>query len=128
MQETDMKEQQTAHRIRRYLDEAPAFDGRVLARLKAARELALERQRVTAPAPVLVWAGDIGDIVTQPSRYLPQLALLAVLMLISAMAINQWRAGMRDAEIEEVDAAILTGDLPFNAYLDKGFDAWLNKN
>ena len=26
------------------------------------------------------------------------------------------------------DAAVLTGDLPLDAYLDKGFDAWLKRS
>jgi hypothetical protein len=31
-------------------------------------------------------------------------------------------------EIEEIDSAILTGDLPINAYLDNSFDTWLKRS
>jgi hypothetical protein len=30
-----------------------------------------------------------------------------------------------DAEIGELDAALLTGELPVDAFLDKDFDSWL---
>ena len=44
-------------------------------------------------------------------------------VLLAALALC-FAAGVA-AEIEEIDAAVLTGDLPLDAYLDKGFDAWL---
>jgi hypothetical protein len=56
-----------------------------------------------------------------------QLAFAVLLLAAASAAINQWQIAQQADDIEEVDAAILTGDLPFNAYLDKGFDAWLNK-
>ncbi len=31
------------------------------------------------------------------------------------------------ADVEELDAQLLTGDLPIDAYLDRGFEAWLKK-
>jgi hypothetical protein len=34
----------------------------------------------------------------------------------------------RAAELEEVDSALLADDLPINAYLDRGFDTWLNSS
>ena len=52
---------------------------------------------------------------------------MAVLIL-GLIAINQWRDSQVAAEIEEIDAAVLTGDLPLDAYLDKGFDAWLRRS
>jgi hypothetical protein len=32
------------------------------------------------------------------------------------------------AENEEIDSALLADDLPINAYLDKGFQAWLSEH
>ena len=34
----------------------------------------------------------------------------------------------RAAELEEIDSALLADDLPINAYLDKGFQAWLSEH
>jgi hypothetical protein len=31
-------------------------------------------------------------------------------------------------EAEEIDSALLTSELPINAYLDQGFDAWLKRS
>jgi hypothetical protein len=36
-------------------------------------------------------------------------------------------ASVRGAEVEEIDALLLADDLPLDAYLDKGFEAWLKK-
>jgi hypothetical protein len=52
---------------------------------------------------------------------------MAVLIL-GLIAVNQWRDSQLAAEIEEIDTAVLTSDLPIDAYLDKGFDAWLKRS
>jgi hypothetical protein len=48
-----------------------------------------------------------------------------LVLILGLLSINHWRELQVAAEIEEIDAAVLTGDLPLDAYLDKGFDAWL---
>lgn len=123
-----MNEQQLAHKIRRHLEDGPEPDRRVLDRLGIARAAALSRQQTHAPVAVLAWAGDTFDYFSRPSHYLPQLLLPLLLLVGSVVALNQWRVMQQADELEEIDAAILTGDLPFNAYLDKGFDAWLKKS
>lgn len=125
-----MKEQQTAYRIRRHLDAAAPLDARVSERLRAARELALAHQRADVPAAVFALVGDAADYFNRPLRHVSQWAQMAFAVLLlaaAALAINQLQLTRQAEDIEEVDAALLTGELPFNAYLDKGFDAWLNK-
>jgi hypothetical protein len=122
-----MNEQQIAYKIRRQLEDGPEPDRRVLDRLGIARAVALSRQQQRAPFAVMVWAGDAADYFSRPSRFLPQLLLPVLLLIGSAIALNQWRVMQQAEELEEIDAAILTGDLPFHAYLDKGFDAWMKK-
>jgi hypothetical protein len=51
---------------------------------------------------------------------LPLIALAAGLILIHAVQ-NEWRA----SEVAEVDAALLTDDLPPSAYADPGFAQFL---
>jgi len=54
--------------------------------------------------------------------------LLPLAMLLAcAGAIYTWQQNQRAAEIEEVDALLLTDDLPIDAYLDRGFQNWLKK-
>ena len=49
-------------------------------------------------------------------------------MLVGGLlAINGWQQTQRVAEVEEIDALLLTDDLPLDAFLDKGFEAWLKK-
>jgi uncharacterized protein DUF3619 len=120
-----MNEQQTAYRIKQVLNRGLDLDPGKLARLKHAREQALARQRTRALAPVAAWA----DNVTGGGSYLlSRLVLPTVLVIFSAVAIYQWRDTQQAAEIEEIDAAVLAGDLPLDAYLDKGFDAWLRRS
>jgi len=123
-----MNEHQIAYRIRRHLDAAAPLEDKVLARLRLAREGAVAKQRIEAPAAVLAWAGSAAEYFNRPSRYLAQFMLAVALLVSAGFAINQWHLARQAEDIEEVDAAILTGELPFHAYLDKGFDAWLNKN
>ena len=48
-------------------------------------------------------------------------------MVLSVTGIYTWQQSQRLAEIEEIDAELLTDDLPIDAYLDRGFEAWLKK-
>ena len=49
------------------------------------------------------------------------------MLIASAGALYTWQQNQRAAEIEEVDALLLTDDLPIDAYLDRGFQNWLKK-
>jgi hypothetical protein len=121
-------ERQTAYRIKQLLDRGLDLDPARLARLKQAREHALSRQRTRALAPVLAWADKLAGGWGGPSFLLSRVVLPTVLLIFSAVAVNQWRETQQAAEIEEIDAAVLTSDLPLDAYLDKGFDAWLKRS
>jgi len=120
-----MNEQQIAYRIKQLLNRGLDLDAGKLARLKAAREAALARQRVESRVPVWAWADNVIGKSGGPSALIPRVLLPMAVLILGLIAINQWRDTQVAAEIEEIDAAVLTGDLPLDAYLDKGFDAWL---
>jgi len=122
-----MNEQQTAYRIRQLLNRSLDLDPGKLERLKQARERALARQRTRALAPVRAWAENVTGG-WGGSHLLARVVVPMVLVVFSAVAIYQWRETQQAAEIEEIDTAMLTGDLPLDAYLDKGFDAWLRRS
>ena len=96
-------------------------------RLRAARVQAVVRrkqaQRLSA-APVVAFGGaaTLGfdnegiSLWNRIASVLPLVALAAGLILINAVQ-NDWRA----SEVAEVDAALLTDDLPPAAYADSGF-------
>src|SRR5262245_50442354 len=123
-----MNEQQTAYRIRQLLNRGLDLDAGKLARLKAARGKALARQRVESPVFVLAWADNVMGRLGGPASLIPKVLLPMAVLIFGLIAINQWRDSQIAAEIEEIDAAVLTGDLPLDAYLDKGFDAWLKRS
>ncbi len=51
----------------------------------------------------------------------------AIALLVSFAAIYTWQQNQRVAEVEEIDALLLTDELPIDAYLDRGFQNWLKK-
>ena len=123
-----MNEQQIAYRIKQLLNRGLDLDAGKLARLKAAREAALVRQSVESRVRVWAWADNVIGKSGGPSALFPRLLLPMAVLILGLIAINQWRDTQVAAEIEEIDAGVLTSDLPLDAYLDKGFDAWLKRS
>jgi hypothetical protein len=133
----DMNEQQFANRIRQALNHGThgtRLSPRIVERLRLAREQALERRRISPLGqrePALDWAsvssegvlGRFGGIGGFSLRFI----LPTVLMVAGVIAVYTWQQEQRAAEAEELDAQLLTDDLPIDAYLDRGFEAWLKK-
>ena len=121
-----MNEQLFANKVCQVLDRASArVTPGIAERLRAARERALEAQRLER-APALAWADNVPGSSEGPSFWL-RLVLPALLVIVSVAGIYAWQQNQRLAEIEEIDAELLTDDLPIDAYLDRGFEAWLKK-
>jgi hypothetical protein len=126
-----MNELHIARKIRRVLDlGAQQIDSRRLDRLRIARERALLVQKRHAPQSGFARVGDTlaqySDAYSMSRIWLPLAALVVGLAMIF-----QWQSmqpTMTVAEAEEIDAALLTSELPINAYLDRGFDAWLKRS
>jgi len=133
-----MNEIKFANKIRQALNEGARLQGergaRIAERLRAARERALERRRIERE-PALAWAGAAAPGTSDATNGAPEgaagfslrLLLATVLLLAGLFAIYRGQVDQRAAEVEELDALLLTDDLPIDAYLDKGFDAWLKK-
>jgi hypothetical protein len=49
------------------------------------------------------------------------------LILVASFGVHQWQAYQQLNDIEETDAAILSSDLPIDAYVDRGFQNWLKR-
>ncbi len=47
------------------------------------------------------------------------------LIAAAGFGYQQWQAYQQQNDIEETDAAILSSELPIDAYLDRGFQNWL---
>ena len=56
------------------------------------------------------------------------IALAGAALIIALVGMQYWQRTPTAEEIEEIDAALLTSDLPINAYLDNSFDTWLKRS
>ena len=121
-----MNELQFAARIRHLLNQGTQLEPHIAERLKAARELALSRQRAERAA-VLVWADNVFGNGWGWAGISARVVLPLVILLAAAFGIYSWQEKQRLAEIVEIDSQLLTDDLPIDAYLDRGFQNWLKK-
>jgi hypothetical protein len=125
-----MNEQELAAKIVQHLDHGLGHIKQgTLYQLQSARKAALDRYRET-PQPVfgLAWAGNIAFNAAH-SRYFNARNLLALgLLLLSLIGVTYWQVTTQANDIADIDASLLTGDLPINAYLDSDFEAWLKRS
>ena len=99
---------------------------RVAERLGAARMQALAAQR-PEPAPVLAWAGNVLGGFGGWAGLSVRVVLPIAILVAGVSGVYTWQQKQRAAEVEEIDAQLLTDDLPIDAYLDRGFQNWLKK-
>jgi hypothetical protein len=121
-----MNEQQFGNKVRLLLNQGLRLSGSASERLRAAREQALARQR-PEPAPALAWADNVLGRFDGWSGLSLKVFLPVVLVAAALTGIYSWQQNQRAAEVEELDAKLLTDDLPIDAYLDRGFQNWLKK-
>src|SRR5260221_13194441 len=121
-----MNEQQITYRIKQLLNRGLDLDAGKLARLKAAREAALARQRIESRVPVLAWADNLIGKSGGPSALIPRVLLPMAVLILGLIAVNQWRDSPLCAEDEENHTAGFTKDLPVDPDPGKGFYALLN--
>jgi Protein of unknown function (DUF3619) len=120
-----MNEQQFGNRVRHILNGA-SVDASIAERLRAARELALSRQR-PEPVPVLRWADNVFGGFEGWGSLSARVLLPAAALLVAVAGIYTWQENRRVAELVDIDSQLLTDDLPIDAYLDRGFQNWLKK-
>jgi len=117
-----------AYKVRHALNEQlDALPPETVARLASARTLAMARKKAHAPVTVSqrALAGNFGAFfsfssLSRAGVVIPLLALVAGLA-----GVYQFEQEQRIAEIAELDAAVLSDELPLTAYLDHGFNAYL---
>ena len=103
-------------------------------RLRASRVQALARRRIARPqtATTVVASGTAAALTFGDERLgwwgRIASALPLVALLVGLVAINGVQNNRRAVEVAEVDAALLTDDLPPAAYTDPGFLQFLNSS
>lgn len=117
--------------VRQLNDGVETLDRGTAQRLAAARQTALART-VAAPQPVLMPAPAAVSTARAAGRrfFNWRYALPLAAILLCAGGIGYWHQRMlaQPGRIAEIDAGLLTDDLPIGAYLDKDFTAWLKRS
>ena len=123
-----MNEQELAKQIVQHLDRGL---GRIkqgtLYQLQSARTAALDHYReVPQHSLVPAWAGEIAFRVSHSAHFMRNL-VAAGLLVLGLMGVTYWQVVMQN-DNAEIDASLLSGELPIDAYLDSGFEAWLKRS
>ena len=112
------------HALNDNLDNLPAS---TTDRLAAARAAALARKKADAPlrSKQQRAAFDLGSLFSM--QWVARAAVVAPLLAMVAgmVGVYQYEREQRVAELAELDAAVLSDDLPLTAYTDHGFNAYL---
>ena len=106
-------------------------------KLQLARQAALEKMARRGGDPMNVTSGVLAGVggtgtfgnPAPKRRLLTDFRVwLAILVLAGgAYSYDYWRVLERASEIAEIDAQLLGSDLPFDAFLDNGFENWLKR-
>jgi hypothetical protein len=129
-----MNEEHVGRKVAWHLDRGlDQLDQGTLSALAAARLAAVSQraayERRPESAMVLAGRGAIpsGNRRTGVRWWVPAAAVaLAVAALVFVQTMNQPPVFSSNQELGALDAGLLADDLPISAYLDKGFDAWLD--
>lgn len=126
-----MNEIETAKKITAYLDSGTAqLKAGTAYKLQLARQAALAGASGPERSSELALAGGQGGQSFGGGRPLLSNARLwigIVLIVGGFVAFQNWQAAQQTRDIEDTDAALLTSDLPIEAYLDRGFQNWLKQ-
>jgi Protein of unknown function (DUF3619) len=127
-----MNEREFGRKIARTLDGGLGLTAEVSARLKASRAKALAAQRRTEPSLTAAIVDGATARLTGPSQWLTQVVLPAMLLIAGLVGLHYWDNSSQNTlsatDPAELDAQLLKGDLPIDAYLDRGFEAWSKRS
>jgi hypothetical protein len=129
----DKEEIDFAYKVRRAMTESSEqLPEATLERLASARQLALSRQKQAEPSRALafggVLAGSNGVSFSQKNWIKKSwLALPLLVLMLGLYGLYEHEQEQQINDLAEIDAAVLVDELPPDAYLDSGFNAYLNK-
>ena len=121
-----MNEHQFGNKVRHLLNQGLGANADATARLRAAREQALARQK-REPAAGFALADNVLGMFGGWSGLSLRVVLPSLMLVVAVAGVYTWQQNQRVAEVEEIDAQLLTDDLPIDAYLDRGFQNYLKK-
>ena len=112
------------HALNEHLDHLPASTAD---RLASARKMAVSRKKAHAPVRLAQrqLAGNIASFFATPLMNRMGVVVPLLALVIGLAGIYEHEEQERVAELAELDAAVLSDELPLTAYLDQGFNAYL---
>ncbi len=123
------QEKDTAKEIIRFLDEGIAMlDARIVGRLAEARHQAVAVLTRQQSAQVTEGSGGILRLFNDYAhnhRAMMSTALVCSAVFVAFLVTQQFSE--KDS-LEQGDGFLLASDLPPEAYLDRGFDVWLERS
>lgn len=125
-----------AYQVRRALDErAAALPEETVRRLTLARQLAVSRQKTAAPVEVPGYVPRLAGILSsnplhQSFHWLLRVGIVTPLLVLvlGLTGLYYYEEQRRADELAELDAAVLSDELPIDAYLDSGFENYLKEH
>ncbi len=127
------QERDTAKKIVEILEQGAAgLDEPTLAKLASARRQAVAAMEGHARvANVELAHAGMGRFISSHLHgrhaWVPTLIALAIVLMVVAVVQNNFQKNSTREPLE-ADALLLASDLPPEAYVDKGFDAWLENS
>ena len=125
-----MNEQDIGKRIARHLDRAAReFDTALVGRLREARFAALSRvpARELRLLPAVASSSTVTGL-ESPTTSLWRTALIALMLAAVFAAFNFWQQDQDgDDDNGQLDAKLLSSELPPQAFAQKDFGAWLQE-
>lgn len=120
-----MNENEFGAKLKPWLDRAASGVGEMQAtRLKSARLRALDAYQEPVRVFGLITVSGGTAQVIRYSIVQRALLFLPVLLLLGFLAVQS----MQEADLGELDAQLLTQELPPDAFLDQDFRSWLGKS
>lgn len=112
------------HALNQQLDTLPAS---TTERLAAARAAAMARKKPDAVRKrgLAGFASRLGSLLGSPVAARLAIAAPVLALVIGLGGVYQHQQQQQIAELAELDAAVLADELPLTAYLDPGFNAYL---
>jgi hypothetical protein len=122
-----MNEQHFAYKLRQHLNRGlHELPDETRLRLEDGRRRALARQKVAVRYSVL--AGVAGFLQQHVDNLRLKQVALVLLVVLGIGTYTVWHAEQSISELEVIDSALLSDELPVAAFTDKGFAAWLTSS
>src|ERR1700680_2377734 len=125
-----MNQVETAKKITAYLDQGTAqLKAGTAYKLQLARQAAVARAEAPQRSSELALTDARSGSLAGGRPLLGDARLwIGILLIVGGVLIFQnWQIAQQTRDIGETDAALLSSELPIEAYLDRGFQNWLKK-